>query len=79
LKPATDFCFKGWEAIWLTPSTSLEFSFVLLRDYEVTVTTACSLANVVAALVVLLVITLSVATLIVVDLSDGDQIVFFEY
>ena len=52
---------------------------MLLRDYEVTVTTACSLANVVAALVVLLVITLSVATLIVVDLSDGDQIVFFEY
>jgi len=78
LEPATDFCFKGYEVIWLTPLGILESPFIFLHDCDVAVTTACFVADVAAALAVLQVITLSDATLVVVNLWDEDRTIFLE-
>jgi len=67
LKPATDFCFKASEVIWLTPSNTLELRFFILSDHDIPFTIDCYLAIVAAAFSILLVITLLDAVLMVVD------------
>jgi len=67
LKPAIDFCFKACEAIWFTPSFTLELQFVILGECQNAVIIACILENIAVAFDMLLVITPPATTLMIVE------------